>query len=168
MSLILIIVFSWILVFEPTSALSKPLNVNVYSQPKTESLIENEAYLSTKMSTIGIKAATNQTYQNKLTNKKRRKRSRRKVQLKQRTTFGESSVIDEQPDDISEEEDPNSDEQDSEEDDHGENIRIYWKSSLASLRSCQIVAPEQVHKRFAFSKIPADRAIIPQTVRLNF
>ncbi|CAF4635733.1 unnamed protein product [Rotaria sp. Silwood1] len=105
---------------EPTSASPRPLTVSVdlYSQPITESLIENQDYLPFKVTTNETKTHTNQTYENKSRSKMRRKQPRKQVQLKQRTGIGESLYIDEQTDDTSEDEDTD-DEQEE------ENTKIY-------------------------------------------
>jgi hypothetical protein len=131
--------------------------VNVYSQPTTESLIENQGHLTSNEIPVETKITSNQIQDKKTTSKKRRKQRRKRAQLKQRTAIDGSPHMEEQIDDSSEDDE-----------DEDENTKIYWKRSLASWRSCQTVAPEQVQRRFVFSKRPADRAIIPQARRLKF
>ncbi|CAF3988605.1 unnamed protein product [Rotaria sp. Silwood2] len=106
-------------VLEPTSVSSRPLTVNVdlYTQSKNESLIENQDYLPSKVTTIETKTSANQTDEDKSTSKKRRKQPRKQAHLKQRTLIGESLYIDEQIDDTSEEEEEDFDEE--------ENTKIY-------------------------------------------
>ncbi|CAF4974867.1 unnamed protein product [Rotaria sp. Silwood1] len=86
------------------------------SQPTTESLIENQDYLLSKVITIETKTNTNQTYENTSTYKKRRKQPRKQIQLKQQTAIGVSPHIDEQTDNISQDEDADEEE---------ENTKIY-------------------------------------------
>ncbi|CAF4256911.1 unnamed protein product [Rotaria socialis] len=109
-------------VLEPTSLSPRrlTLNVGLYSQPKAESLIENQDYLSSEVTNVETKTNTNQTYENRSTNKKRRRYPRRKTQLKQRTAIDESPIIDEQLVHTSED-----DESDEEEEVEDENTKIY-------------------------------------------
>ncbi len=110
--------FTLFLVTEPTSISPKRLtvNVNVYSQPITDSLIETQKHLTSNMAPIEPKSNSNQVLDNKATPKKRRKQRRKRPQLKQRSAFDESIHLEEETDDTSE---------DEEEDDDDENAKIY-------------------------------------------
>ncbi len=82
-----------------------PVNVDLYTQPTTEHLIENQDHLAFNVTPI------------KTTSKKRRKQPRKRTQLKQRSAIGESSQSEEQIDDIHIEED--------EDEEDYENTKIY-------------------------------------------
>lgn len=87
------------------------VNIDLNTQPTTESLMEKPNSL-----TSNIKSATTKiNAQTKSTGRKRRKRPRKQVQLKQRSTIGESSQIDDTTDEDDEEE----------EDEEEENTKIY-------------------------------------------
>ncbi|CAF3766322.1 unnamed protein product [Rotaria sordida] len=111
---------TFVTVVKPTSTSSKPLTVNVdlYSQPTTESLIENQDYLPSKVITIETKTNTNQIYENTSTYKKRRKQPRKQTQLKQQTAIGASPHTGEQTDNTSEDEDADEEEEEG-------NTKIY-------------------------------------------
>jgi hypothetical protein len=69
------------------------VNVDLYAQPTTDSLIENQDYSASTRIPI------------QKNSKKGRKRPRKRTQLKQRSAIGESSHTEEQIDDSSEDED---------------------------------------------------------------
>lgn len=98
---------SFFLVLEPTplSPRSLTVNVDLYPQPRTESLAANE--LSDVMP-IKTKINTPQAHV-----KKRRKQPRKRTQSKQRSAMDEISEREEQIDDIGEDED------------HGEDNEVY-------------------------------------------
>jgi hypothetical protein len=85
---------------------SLTVNVDLYTQPTTKSLIGNQDHLASNVTPIKTKT------------KKRRKQPRKRAQLKQRSAIGESSHSEEQINDINVEED-------EEEEDDDENTKIY-------------------------------------------
>jgi hypothetical protein len=108
--------FVLFLVLEPTSMPSGSFTVNIdlNTQSTTESLMEKPNSLTSNIKSATTKINAHQVDKMKSTGRKRRKRPRKQVQLKQRSMIGESSQIEEQIDDTSEEDD-----------DEEENTKIY-------------------------------------------
>jgi len=103
------------LVVEPTSMLpgSFTVNIDLNTQPTSESLIENQDYFVSNKKSTATKINAHQIDE---TRSKRKKRLRKQVQLQQRSAIGESSQIEEQINDTNE---------DEEEEEEEENTKIY-------------------------------------------